>query len=137
MEKLVAFIEKNIYEYEINKETDNIIYASSTEYDNRTHEFYKKEETDWQVVVGQKAEELLEDIKKYNLNIKSPYSASFYDKEVDWGNKPDGSYRLSDHWNFYTGDSTHCQTECGIMHKVALGIYNAKTGKYKIIKIYN
>ena len=137
MRKLVAFIEKYIHEYKIDKETEEVIYATSTECENHESEFYKKQEDDWQVVVDKKAEELLEDIKKYNLNIKSPYSASFYDKEVDWGNKPDGSYRLSDHWNFYTGSKTHCETECGIMHKVALGKYDAETGKYKIIKVYN
>lgn len=41
---------------------------------------------------------------------KSPYSNSFYSsKDISWGYKPEGSLRVSDHWNFgYEGE--HCPT---------------------------
>ncbi len=41
---------------------------------------------------------------------KSPYSESFYSsKDIDWGYKPEGSLRVSDHWDF--GDEEeHCPT---------------------------
>ncbi|MDV5977924.1 hypothetical protein [Streptococcus canis] len=41
----------------------------------------------------------------------SPYSESFYSsKDIDWGYKPEGSLRVSDHWNF-GANSEHCPTE--------------------------
>lgn len=41
---------------------------------------------------------------------KSPYSESFYSsKDIDWGYKPEGSLRVSDHWNF-GADGEHCPT---------------------------
>lgn len=40
---------------------------------------------------------------------KSPYSESFYDtSDVSWGHKPEGSLRLSDHWNFESCGARHC-----------------------------
>ena len=43
---------------------------------------------------------------------KSPYSVSFYyhhkDEKITWGNKPQESYRVSDHWNWETDDEIHC-----------------------------
>ena len=40
----------------------------------------------------------------------SPYSASYYDsKNIGWGYKPEGSLRVSDHWNF-GADGEHCPT---------------------------
>ncbi len=41
---------------------------------------------------------------------RSPYSMSFYDsKDIDWGYKPEGSIRVSDHWNFGE-EGEHCPT---------------------------
>ena len=41
---------------------------------------------------------------------KSPYSLSFYSsKNIGWGYKPEGSLRVSDHWNFGE-DGEHCPT---------------------------
>ena len=46
---------------------------------------------------------------KYDLVQKSPYSESYYsDGEIDWNYKPEGSYRLSDHWNFESQGQKHC-----------------------------
>ena len=41
---------------------------------------------------------------------RSPYSASYYSsKNITWGSKPEGSLRVSDHWNF--GENReHCPT---------------------------
>lgn len=46
---------------------------------------------------------------------KSPYSESFYahkeDESIDWGSKPNGSYRMSDHWNWTDASGElHCKT---------------------------
>lgn len=49
----------------------------------------------------------------------SPFSDSFYSsKNIGWGHKPEGSLRVSDHWNFNTRDERengistgqHCRT---------------------------
>lgn len=41
---------------------------------------------------------------------KSPYSQSYYNSQnIGWGYKPEGSIRVSDHWNFGK-DCEHCPT---------------------------
>ena len=41
---------------------------------------------------------------------QSPYGESFYSsKNIGWGYKPEGSLRVSDHWNFGE-DGEHCHT---------------------------
>ncbi|MDU5395770.1 MAG: hypothetical protein E6102_03275 [Negativicoccus succinicivorans] len=43
---------------------------------------------------------------------QSPYSDSWYimkpGEEISWGEKPEGSYRIADHWNFGS-DNEHCR----------------------------
>ena len=43
---------------------------------------------------------------------QSPYSDSWYimkfGEEISWNEKPEGSYRISDHWNFGS-DNEHCR----------------------------
>ena len=76
------------------------------------------------------------ELKKYGMINKSPYSNSYYNSmDIDWNYKPDGSLRISDHWNFITRDcSKHCETECGTLSGWYVGVYNAETKKYKLIK---
>ena len=63
----------------------------------------------------------------------SPYSASFYNTDdVDWGYKPEGSLRVSDHWNFHAGDTWHAQTIDGEAKNIlAVGEYH--NGYYTLI----
>lgn len=66
---------------------------------------------------------------------KSPYNnRSFYSsKNIGWGYKPLGSYRVSDHWNFGE-NSEHCKTDNpGFKYGWAVGIMT-ESGKYDIIK---
>lgn len=78
-------------------------------------------------------------VKHINSNwSKSPYSLSFYNsKKIGWGHKPEGSLRLSDHWNF-TSEAmddgvVHCATEKGqLKNGWAVGKFH--NGKYEIIK---
>jgi hypothetical protein len=54
--------------------------------------------------------EVKEEIEKWDTVSKSPYSESFYNsKEISWGSKPEGSLRISDHWNFESNGSVHCK----------------------------
>lgn len=42
----------------------------------------------------------------------SPYSKSFYSSSnIDWDYKPENSYRISNHWNFYSQGGYHCKIE--------------------------
>lgn len=71
---------------------------------------------------------------------KSPYSMSFYNAQnITWGYKPEGSLRVSDHWNFETYGEKHCQTlDPNFKLKPgqnALGQY--EHGKYRILKVFN
>ncbi|EKB60777.1 hypothetical protein [Bergeyella zoohelcum] len=83
-------------------------------------------------------EQIQELIAGIEIASKSPYSNSFYSPgEITWGSKPDGSYRISDHWNFYSHGDIHCQTTNEPMEKSwSVGIYSAETGKYTILKSF-
>jgi hypothetical protein len=69
---------------------------------------------------------------------KSPWSHSYYSDKVDWNSKPDKSYRLSDHWNFYTKGKYHCETTTPVENNThwSLGQYNAEKSKYEILLSY-
>lgn len=81
------------------------------------------------------AQALLE-ISKWAEIRKSPYSDSFYNAVVGWNFKPDGSYRIADHWNFTSRGKKHCETVTPIENVWALGRYDASVGKYHIIKTF-
>lgn len=61
----------------------------------------------------------------------SPYSSSAYafkkGQKIGWGEKPENSYRVSDHWNFIMDGKTHCVTSKNIngwaVCKMVNGIY--------------
>lgn len=68
--------------------------------------------------------------EKESLEVsKSPYSTSFYlhkhGEVIDWGGKPEGSYRLSNHWNF----NGHCESDEIREREIAIGRY--ELGKYR------
>ena len=57
------------------------------------------------ILLPQKAKitpkEVLEEINKFKHINKSPYSSSYYNVQgITWDYKPEGSLRISDHWNF-------------------------------------
>ena len=61
----------------------------------------------------------------------SPYSNSFYSsKDIYWGYKPEGSLRVSDHWNF--GDNKeHCPTAEPVD---GWAVCRFENGKYHLVK---
>lgn len=62
---------------------------------------------------------------------QSPYSYSFYSsKNIDWGYKPEGSLRVSDHWNFGE-DGEHCPTAEPVD---GWAVCKFENGKYHLIK---
>ena len=61
----------------------------------------------------------------------SPYSNSFYSsKDIDWGYKPEGSLRVSDHWNF-GADGEHCHTAEPVN---GWAVCRFENGKYHLVK---
>ncbi|SFC47932.1 hypothetical protein [Clostridium uliginosum] len=80
--------------------------------------------------------EVLEEINKFGYINKSPYSSTYYNVPgITWDYKPEGSLRISDHWNFVTHGSKHCllaHTEEVIQSNWILAKYI--DGKYHILK---
>lgn len=86
----------------------------------------QNEITNWQVWV----------LNNYKVGSwsKSPYSNSFYNaKNITWGYKPEGSLRISDHWNFESLGEKHCVTEDPSFTQ-GWAICKYSKGVYKVIK---
>jgi hypothetical protein len=81
---------------------------------------------------------LVEMMKEWPIIWKSPYSDSMYNTdEISWTYKPDGTLRVSDHWNFSTRSKKHCITKTKVPNKThwAIGKYDRKNGNYDILKV--
>lgn len=59
---------------------------------------------------GDMPDAAIDEIESWETQNKSPYSHSYYNADVDWDSKPEGSLRLSDHWH-WTDEygALHCQ----------------------------
>lgn len=67
---------------------------------------------------------------EFKVTSKSPHSKSFYNSDdIDWGYKPEGSLRISDHWNFRGSCETHDEVE----NNTHLSVGKYRDGKYDII----
>jgi len=69
---------------------------------------------------------------------KSPYSNSFYNtNEKSWDYTPEGSFRISDHWNFTSDDNKiHCKTNVEVKPNTwTLAQYS--NGVYVVIKYWD
>ncbi|MEG0307502.1 MAG: hypothetical protein RR636_06130 [Clostridium sp.] len=80
--------------------------------------------------------EVLEEINKFEYINKSPYSSTYYNVPgITWDYKPEGSLRISDHWNFTSRGDKHCilaHTEELIENYWMLAKYI--DGKYHVLK---
>ncbi len=77
-------------------------------------------------------------MKEWDLINKSPYSNSFYStEEIDWSVKPEGSYRVSDHWNFTSQRDDqkrkHCRTDKSVPCTTHLTIARYENGVYRVL----
>jgi len=94
---------------------------------------YKKRLEDYKKLL-KSLKVLKQKLEEENLSLlQSPYSVSFYavkkGEKIDWGYKPENSYRVSDHWNFETSGEIHCQTTKNIKNN-DYTIAQFKNGKY-------
>lgn len=111
---LCTFDKRYVIEDKSKYEEDGIVYIL---FDN----FQEKIQHDidlsrWEILYFLKVilenEEMYDIVSKWEEINGSPYSASFYNtKNIDWGFKPEGSLRLSDHWNFESRGEKHCQLD--------------------------
>lgn len=92
------------------------------------------------ILIAQKSKvmpkEVIEEINKFEKIVKSPYSDTYYNtSDISWDYKPEGSLRISDHWNFKSRDEVHCQlyhTQEYIEEYWILAKYI--NGKYHVLK---
>lgn len=77
---------------------------------------------------------LLIETKDWDEISFSPYSMSIYNsRNIDWGYKPEGSLRISDHWNFESQGEIHCRIENEEKNN-HLMMCEYKNGIYNVIK---
>lgn len=83
----------------------------------------------------EKRNEILKTLITFKKINKSPYSNSFYDSDnIDWDSKPEGSLRLSDHWNFYSWGEQHCCLDCTDEYTQKWLLCQYQNGVYHIVK---
>ena len=82
--------------------------------------------------------ELVQEMSKWGLIHKSPYGLSFYNAKVGWDSKPNGSLRISDHWNFECRGKLHCETTTYVPDNThwAIGQYDETIKKYVILRVF-
>jgi len=74
------------------------------------------------------------ELEKFEVVSKSPYSDSFYDiTNKGWDDNPEGSLRMSDHWNFTTNDDKlHEMTDIAVPSD-SWTLAKLENGKYRVI----
>ena len=117
---LFDFEEVAKFAKENNLESSDICIAFETEAEK---EFFETKKAEWLKNREEKLEkdyishcisklpkEVAKVVSEWDVVSKSPYSDSFYNaKEICWDSKPEGSLRISDHWNFESRGVTHCK----------------------------
>jgi|SRR5690625_209629 len=86
------------------------------------------------LVTKESFNQLKELLNQFEEVHNSPYSESFYDRRVGWGEKPEGTLRCSDHWNYTTehDDLIHSITDIEVREgNWAIGKY--VNGIYEIL----
>ena len=67
---------------------------------------------------------------------KSPFSSSYYNsKDISWQFKPEGSLRISDHWNFDNSGKKHCVTDIPVRNKKTWALARYENGIYRVLEI--
>jgi len=79
--------------------------------------------------------EIRDEILKFNVVSRSPYSDSFYDiTNKSWDNDPDEFLRVSDHWNFESGGRIHAKTDVDVKRGHWTIARHTAKGVYEVIK---
>lgn len=80
---------------------------------------------------------IIEKMREWEHISKSPYSNSFYSSsEVTFKNKPHGSMRVSDHWNFHSrrDNKLHGRTSESVENNIlwCIGVFDSEKKEYVI-----
>lgn len=83
-------------------------------------------------------EKVKDEILKFKTINSSPYSNSFYNSDnINWGSKPEGSIRISDHWNFESGGSIHCKLKGVSEYTIGWKMAEYRNGEYIVLKEFD
>ena len=86
---------------------------------------------------GDMPDAAIQEIESWDIQKKSPYSHSYYNTEVDWDYKPEGSLRLSNHWNWVDEFNTlHCPVVGHEGRVDAWMLCRYERGRYIIVRRY-
>lgn len=78
---------------------------------------------------------VVDEISLWKTINKSPYSNSFYNAiNIGWNYKPEGSLRISDHWNFQSKGETHCKIKGTTEYIEGWKMCRYENGEYVILK---
>lgn len=78
---------------------------------------------------------IFEIVKDWEVLNKSPYSKSYYNSnDIEWDYKPEGSLRISNHWNFESQGQLHCRLNSTSEYTQKWLLCEYKEGEYNILK---
>lgn len=129
--EIYCYVNNNDYYKNIIKESDEL-----KEYDGIVEDYEFNRQLFYIMPVHEITRSCYEAMKYLKENMtdewsRSPYGYSFYSsKDIDWGYKPEGSLRVSDHWNFGE-DGEHCPTAEPVD---GWAVCKFENGKYHLIK---
>lgn len=79
--------------------------------------------------------ECINAMKDWAIIAQSPYGNSYYNTVCkSWSVTPENSYRVADHWNFYSQGSYHCTTNTIVPNNTHYSLCQYKDGSYTLIK---
>ena len=80
---------------------------------------------------------LIKIIKQWVIISKSPYSDSFYNTPAkSWDFTPEKSYRVANHWNFYSSGAIHCKTDKNLDNHKGWALAQYIDGIYKVLELF-
>lgn len=119
-EEVKQFVEENrVPNYDIfialeTEEEKNMFAIKKEAWIKARKEAEEKEHRDFIInyYLAEAPQGVVEEVSSWEIVSKSPYSKSFYNsKEIGWDSKPEGSLRVSDHWNFESKGEKHCKLD--------------------------
>jgi hypothetical protein len=81
--------------------------------------------------------EFIQEIESWPVVHQSPYSNSYYNLrtgEKTWDHTPEGSLRISDHWNFPAHGSIHCRTDRPVRMRKWWTLAQWRQDRYIVLK---
>ncbi|MCL2309244.1 MAG: hypothetical protein FWC42_03065 [Proteobacteria bacterium] len=121
------------------RERENALYQSNEVAPPREESLSKSVKLQYEKYPGyfppSMPQEIRDEILKWRVVSKSPYSESFYDiTNKSWDNDPDEFLRVADHWNFESGGRIHAKTDVDVTPGNWTLARHTAEGGYEVIK---